>query len=215
MVTKCTQSGKLNIYDEPICYHCYGNNGYQKDVKTEDCVIIRNNFDSIPTTFLIELFCLRLYELERTIDVNIKQQKTPLLIQCEESQRMTLKNLMMKYDGNTPFIYGNKSLDLSGITVFKTDAPYVADKLFTLKEAKWTECLDMLGINNANTDKKERLVTDEVNSNNQLLSFESETMLACRQIACEEIKQKFGLDITCELRVQPKEEPIDGGEEVE
>ena len=200
MVTKCSQSGLLNIYDEPICYHCYGNNGYQKDVKTSDCVIIRNNIDEIPTSFLIDLYCQRLYELERTIDVNISQQKTPLIVQCEESQRMTLQNLLMKYEGNEPFIFGNKSLDLSGISVLKTEAPFIADKLFDLKTKKWGECLDMLGINNANTQKRERLNIDEVNSNNQLLGFENKVMLMCREFACEEIKEKFNIDISVELR---------------
>lgn len=200
IVTKCNQSGLLNIYDEPICYHCYGNNGYMKDVKADECVIIRNNIDEIPTSMLIDLYCQRLYELERTIDVNVVQQKTPVIIQCEESQRLTLQNLMMKYEGNEPFIFGNKSLDLTGIKVFKTDAPYVADKLFDLKNKKWGECLDMLGINNANTQKRERLNTDEVNVNNQLLSFENDVMLMCREFACEEIKEKFGIDVTVELR---------------
>lgn len=216
MVSKCTPSGMLNIYDEPIAYHCFGNNGYSKTIKANDCVIIRNNINSIPTTYLINLFCLRLYELERTIDVNLTQQKTPLIIQCEETQRLTLKNLLMKYDGNEPFIYGNKGLDLKGITVFKTDAPLVADKLFILKNEKWKECLDMLGINNANTSKKERLNLDEVNSNNQFLSFESDSMLMTREYACEEINEKFGLNISCALRkIKAEVQDIEGGEENE
>jgi len=213
LITKVTPSGLLNIYDEPVRYYCYGNNGYSKNVLAKDCVLIRNNIDAIPTSVLINLFCIRLYEIERTIDTNIKQQKTPLIVQCEESQRLTLKNLFMKYDGNEPFIFGNKALNLEGIKVLKTDAPYVADKLWELKNAKWAECLDMLGINNANTSKKERLITDEVNSNNQLLDLQADTMLMTRNYACEEIKEKFDLDITCKLREQEEqeqEEPKEG-----
>jgi hypothetical protein len=212
MVTRYTDSGMLNIYDEPIAYHCYGNNGFQKTIKASECVIIRNNMNAIPTTYLINHFCDRLYELERTIDVNLKQQKTPSIIQCEESQRLTMKNLLKQYDGNVPFIFGTKTIDLTGIKVLKIDAPFIADKLYDLKSKKWTECLDMLGINNANTQKKERLITDEVNSNNQLLSFESDVMLITRQLACDEIKEKFGLDIKVSLR----ENLVDvGGEEIE
>jgi hypothetical protein len=119
----------------------------------------------------------------------------------------------MEYDGNRPFIFGNKALDTKGITVFKTDAPFIADKLFEMKDKKWKECLEMLGINNANTAKKERLVTDEVNSNNQLLMFQADAMLMTRQFAVKEINEKFGLNISCELREDIEQEG--GIEEVE
>ena len=43
------------------------------------------------------------------MDVNIQAQKTPILILAEESQRLTMQNAYMQYDGNEPFIFGNKS----------------------------------------------------------------------------------------------------------
>lgn len=200
IVTKCTPSSELNLYDEPTSYFCYSNNGIQENVLAKDCVIIRNNMMEIPTYFLIELFCTRLYNIERTIDVNVNQQKTPVLITCSESQKLTMKNFYMKVDGNEPVIWGNDKLNVDGIKVFKTDAPYIADKLEDLKEKKWNQCLSMLGINNANTNKKERLITNEVDANNQLIDLEAETFLLTRKFACEEIKQKFNLDITVDLR---------------
>ena len=219
MVTKCNQQGELNIYDEPIAYNCYGSNGYSKNKNAEDVVIIRNNFDEIPTRELIELFCIRLTQLERTMDINIDQQKTPTIILCEESQRLTLRNLYMQREENEPIIFGNKALDLKGVTSLKTDSPFVADKLNDLKNKKMIECLDMLGINNANTQKKERLNTEEVNSNNQLLNLRSDISLAARELACIEIFEKFGIDITVELREEQQEnnnivshETIEGGE---
>jgi hypothetical protein len=78
----------------------------------------------------------------------------------------------MQYSGNTPFIFGNKGYDLSNrLSVLKTDAPYLIDKLTTHKHEIWNECLTYLGINNTNVDKRERLITDEVNSNNELISL--------------------------------------------
>jgi hypothetical protein len=216
MISKATPSGMLNVYDEPISYHAYGNNGFTEDVQASDCVVIRNNLECIPTQYFVNLFCHRLYELRRTIDVNVKQQKTPSMITCEESQRLTLKNLMMKYEGNEPFIYGNKNIDLDGIKVFKLDAPFIADKLYMLEDWEWKKCLEMLGINNANTHKKERLNQDEVNVNNQLISLESDIMLMCREEACRQIKEKYGLDITVELREGITQEVQEqGGEGIE
>jgi hypothetical protein len=206
MITKCTDGGKLNVYDEPVAYHCYGNNGFSYDVKAKDCVIIRNNILEIPTMYMVDLFCARIADITRTIDTNVFQQKMPNVFTCDESQRLTLKNFLMKVQGNEPYILGNKQLSLDKLDVLNTNSPYVADKLFQLKGDLWSEMLDMLGINNSNTKKKERLITDEVNSNNQLLLFESDTMLMTRQFACKEVKEKFGFDMTCELREDHKEE---------
>ena len=57
-----------------------------------------------------------------------------------------------------------------------------------------------LGINNANTDKRERLITSEADSNNQFIDSCGAMFLEARQRACEEINKKFGLNIKCELR---------------
>lgn len=202
MVAKCNQSGMLNFYDEPISYHCYGTNGYNRDVKADECVIIRNNIMELPTCYLIDLFCQRIADITRTIDVNVFQQKMPKLFTCEETQRLTLKNLLMKVSGNEPYIVGNKALNVEQLDVLDTTAPYVADKLTELKKNLWYEMLEMLGIKNSNVIKKERLVTDETNANNQLTEFQSDIMLMTRQFAVEEINKKFDLNITCELREQ-------------
>lgn len=200
MIAKCNDNGMLNIYDEPTAYQVYGNNGFQRVVKAKDCVIIRNNIDSIPTALLLDYFCSRLWDLDRTRDVNLMLQKIPGIIQCDEGQRLTLKNILKDYEGNEPIIYGNKKLDMSQLSSLDLKVPFIADKVTDIKHDLWKECLDFLGINNANTSKRERLVTDEVNSNNQLLAFESDTFLMCRKFACEEIKEMFDIDVTVELR---------------
>jgi hypothetical protein len=215
IVTKCTPNDQVNLYNEYISYQCYSDNGYiNESVPADKCVIIRNNMQEIPTFYLLQLFIRRLYNIERTIDVNLQQQKTPVLITCAESQKLTMKNLYMKVEGNEPVIFGNDKLNVDGISVFKTDAPFIADKLEDIKERKWNECLAMLGINNANTQKKERLVTDEVNANNQLINLESDTFLLSRQDACDEIKEKFGIDIQVEMRhkIEDIVADMEGGE---
>ena len=68
----------------------------------------------------------------------------------------------MQYDGNEPFIFGDKDMEFDGIKCLKTDAPYVADNLQVLKHQIWNEALTFCGIENSNQDKKERLVADEV-----------------------------------------------------
>ena len=186
--TKCTPSESLNIYGEATEYHCYST-GYDANFPLDDMVYVRNNLEALPTDATIQLFAQRLYEAERTIDVNIKAQKTPVIILCDEKQRLTMKNIYMKYDGNEPVIYGKKGLDIDDIKVLRTDAPFVADKLEEYKRNVWSEALSFLGINNVMTEKKERLLTGEVDANNQMIDLSAQTMLLTRELAAEKFNR--------------------------
>lgn len=137
---------------------------------------------------------MRLYECDRTCDVNIKAQKTPVLIVADEKQRLLMENLYLQYDGNKPFIFGDKlQLDKGLIQAIKTDAPFIADKVMDYKKEIWNEALTFLGVNNIMVDKKERLITDEANSNNELINLNLQSYLAPRKLACEQFNEKFGL----------------------
>ena len=141
----------------------------------------------------MELFALRLYEAERTADVNIKAQKTPVLLLMDEKQRLTMENLYSQYEGNRPVIFGDKnSLGENVIKAINTQAPFIADKIIDYKKEIWNEALTFLGINNIMVDKKERLITDEANSNNELINLNLQSYLAPRQEACRQFNEKFG-----------------------
>jgi hypothetical protein len=196
---RCTPSGTLNNYDEAISYTAYST-VYNKEFTRDECVLIRNNYLERPTDNSVVLFTARLTEAERTIDVNIKAQKTPVLIRTDEKDRLTVENLYKKYEGNEPFILGAKSLNPEGIKVLKTDAPFVADKVQDYKHQIWNEALTFFGLNNANTDKRERLNADEVNANNEVISVNAESMLLTRLEACEQINKKYGLKVSVKMR---------------
>lgn len=141
----------------------------------------------------MELFALRLYEAERTADVNIKAQKTPVLLLIDEKQKSTMENLYSQYEGNRPVIFGDKnSLGENVIKAINTTAPFIADKIIDYKKEIWNEALTFLGINNIMIDKKERLITDEANSNNELINLNLQSYLAPRQEACRQFNEKFG-----------------------
>ena len=141
----------------------------------------------------MELFALRLYEAEQTAMVNIKAQKTPVLLLMDEKQRLTMENLYSQYEGNRPVIFGDKnSLGENVIKAINTQAPFIADKIINYKKEIWNEALTFLGINNIMVDKKERLITDEANSNNELINLNLQSYLAPRQEACRQFNEKFG-----------------------
>lgn len=196
----CAISGRLNVYRIPVDRRAYANNGYNKMLNNKDSVIIWNNRLHMPTELTIRLYAERLYNAQRTIDLNINAQKTPLFIRCEENERLSFKNLFHEYDVDEPVIYGDKSIGEHPLEVIKTDAPFLADKLYSVKNQIWNEAMTFIGINNANTDKKERLITNEVEGNVEQIERARENMLTSRQEACKEINRMFGLNIWCDYR---------------
>ena len=200
LALRCAIGGQMNVYRIPTKRRAYAANGYNKNLDESNSVIIFNNYLHTNSMLDVELFAKRLYNLDRAIDVNANAQKTPILVQCDENQRLTLKNVYMKYDGNEPVIFGDKNLNPNSIKVLQTGAPYVADKLYQLKTQIWNEALTYLGISNINVTKKERLITDEVTRNQGGTMASRYSRLEARRQACDEINRKFGLNISCDYR---------------
>ena len=190
-----TAAGKLNLYYLPVKVNAFST-GYNKIYDFDDVVYIMNNELQKPTKDTLSLFARRLYEAERTSDVNIQAQKTPVLIEGDKNTLLTLKNVYMQYSGNIPVIYGNKNYDISSkLNVLRTDAPIVFDKLEDHKHNLWNDCMTFLGINNANTSKKERLVTSEVESNDQLVNYYLNCFYKKRKEACDILNKKWGTNV--------------------
>lgn len=191
LALRVNPSDKLNQYQLPIKVMA-SSIGYNKQYDFDEVVYIMNNELQKPTLASLELFAMRLYETERTIDINLQAQKTPILIEGSSNTILTLKNVYMQYSGNVPFVFGNKSFDISNkLNVLKTDAPFIIDKLDIHKHQVFNDALTVLGIDNANTDKKERLITNEVESNEQLVTYYLNCWYKTRKKACDEINKKF------------------------
>lgn len=208
--TRASSNGYINIYGYPTSFHCWSydydtnrklysglpdsEDTENTDKEFEECILVQNNWERIPTANTLELFAYRLYEAEQTALLNIRAQKTPILILTDEKQRLTMENLYSQYDGNKPVIFGDKNnLDENKLKAISTEAPFVADKIMDYKKEIWNECLTFLGINNIMIDKKERLITDEASSNNELINLNLQSYLAPRQEACRQFNEKFGL----------------------
>lgn len=219
LALQCMISGQLDVYRIPINRVAYATNGYRRNLDNTNSVIIFNNMLHTNSMLDVEMFSRRLYNIDRAIDVNANAQKTPILIQCEENQRLTMKNLYEQYDGNQPFIFGDKALNTNALKVLKTDAPYVADKLYELKTQIWNEALTYLGISNTNIMKKERMITDEVQRNQGGVIASRYSRLDSRKQACKKINEIFGLNIDVEYREDYQlyddlvDDEIEGGED--
>lgn len=200
LALRTTIGGRLNLYNIPTDRRAYASNGYNMPLTQDNSVIIWNNLMHTNSVLEVSNFSKRLWDLDRTIDVNAKAQKTPILIRCDESQRLTLKNLYKQYTGNEPVIYGDKGLSARPIDVLTTGAPYVCDKLYELKTQIWNEALTYLGISNVSYQKKERLLQDEVQRNLGGTIASRYSRLEARRQAAEEINRMFGLNIEVDFR---------------
>lgn len=194
-------NGRLDVYGNPVLRRAYsGYNNYQKLLKSSNSVIIWNNYLRTNSFLDVKMFAGRLYNLDRIIDVNANAQKTPVLVQGTEKQRLTLLNLYKEFNGNAPFIFGDKNLDLNALKVLSTNAPYVCDKIYQLKTQIWNEALTYLGISNINIQKKERLITDEVTRNQGGTIASRYSRLESRREAVKKINAMFGTNIEVNYR---------------
>lgn len=190
----------LDVYNIPMQRTAYANNGYYNQLNNTNSVIIWNNYGHTNCINDVNEYALRMYEIERTMDVNVIAQKTPIIILTDENQRLTMENLYMQYEGNSPFIFGNKKLSINDLTVLKTDAPFVADKLEILKRQIFNEALTYLGIPNSTSEKRERLVTDETSLALGNVDAQRNNFLNARKQACKQINKMFGLNIDVRFR---------------
>jgi hypothetical protein len=199
-VMKTAAAGKLDIYNTPTDRQAYAVTGYNEKFDKDNSVLIFNNRLRMPSSLSLELYAERIADLQRTIDVNVAAQKTPIMLKCTEKQKQTMLRLYRDYTGNEPFIVAVKDGAAEDITALPTLAPYVADKINTLKHQLWNEAMTFIGIESANTDKAERLITDEVTSNLGTAEAERYVKLTARREAAKKINKMYGLNVSVDFR---------------
>ena len=200
---KCILGGQLDVYNIPLDRVAYASNGYQKKLDRTNSVIIWDNMLHYGTSNKMEIYAKRLSNLDTIIDINCNAQKTPILLKGTQQQRLSLINAYEKYDGNQPVMFGTENFlegNENAFTVFKTDCPYVADKLYELKVNLWNEALTYLGVASSVIQKKERMIKDEVNRLQGGVMANRYSRLNARQQACEEINRMFGTNMSVEFR---------------
>lgn len=192
----------LNVYGDPTELLLTGN-GYSKEYKVKDVVRIMNNDLCYPTIIHINYYADKISRCDKVIDMNIRHQKTPYIIKTTKQNELSMKNLINRIERDDYAIFIDEKMTNGGDTgliVDQTLVPFVADKLQQHKNNLVCELLTILGLNNndSNNMKKERLIVDEVNANNQEIEMYLDTDFKNRKKACEEINAKFGLNVSVE-----------------
>ena len=195
-VMRSSSRENLNIYGEPTKLSLTGFNEH-RTVMMDECVRIINNDLALPTLPDIVYYARRMAEIDDIIMQNLRQQRVPYLFATDENNSFSMKSLYDRMYQGEPAIFIDKEMlkgEPENIMVIPTTAPYLVDKLQIQKQEMERELLTFLGINNT-LEKKERLLVDETNSNNQFIKMASDIGFKQRQLACEQINEMFGLNV--------------------
>ena len=213
-VLRSSSRENLNIYGEPTKLSLTGFNEH-RTVMMDECVRIMNNDLALPTLPNIVYYARRMAEIDDIIMQNLRQQRVPYLFATDEYNSFSLKSLYDRMYQGEPAIFIDKEMlkgEPENIMVLPTQAPYLVDKLQVQKQEMERELLTFLGINNT-LEKKERLLVDETNSNNQFIKMASDIGFKQRQLACEQLNEMFGLNVrVVETQDEMQEEVMDDGE---
>lgn len=189
-------TGPINVYDNPTRFQVLGNPHLHRTLTAKQCVPIWGNFLRIPDQDIVFTYAERLARIDRTFDNNIDAMRISTVLTVPENQRLTYVNLMRQHKEGQPVILGNESLDMNNIQAFQVGPEKEQiSHVQIAKQKVWNEAMTLLGINNANQDKKERLVSDEVDANNEQVVSSRGIALNSRQLAAEQINRRYKLSI--------------------
>ena len=196
LTLRCIMGGERNLYDEPIYRTAYANNGYQYRTDDMQSVIIWDNYLHEDIFASLSMFAKRLTNIEITKDINLRAQKTPVMILCDERQRLTMENLFEKIDTAVPVVFGTKDLDLDGVKALNLEAPYLLDKLQEEKVNVLHEAFSYLGVGSLEIIKRERYIQQEMQASQESNIAQRASRLKAREEAAGLINKMFGLDIS-------------------
>ncbi|MCM1511470.1 MAG: hypothetical protein NC116_12255 [Clostridium sp.] len=190
----------FNIYGNPNGVRAYS--GYTNySYKPDKYVILWDNMIRRPPQPTLWQFASRMADCVLTAGVNIKAQKTPMIVKTDDKGRVTLENIYEAYEGNHPVIFATRGIDLANqLEVYKTDAPYVADKIMEQYNIIWSEMLTFLGIPNVSSVSGSRKVADEVLRSQGGAVASRFSPDFTRQQAVKQINKMFGLNVRCHLK---------------
>lgn len=193
----CTMSGGFNVYNDPLTVNAYSFN-YNKMLEQGEFVYIRANPSRVPLAFSVFEYTRRMADVLRSIDVLCKKMKHPFMLVCDEKERLTYENLIKKITDNEVMVLGAKNFNLNTKQLQFEDTRVTADLTTLWDTFHQLESIlyTSLGIESLPIVKKERLIVDEVNSNNMVTEMNTQVMIKELDTACKRINDMFGLNVS-------------------
>lgn len=212
-------SGRWNMYDNPIDFRVIGNTMMNRTLKAgagqvyaavqdldeevknmDGCVPIWGNTLRTPDWDIVFLQSTKLAEIETTIEITLRAMRKPVMFAVDDNERQSFINLWRNVQEGQPVIFGTETLSGSIEDKIKLfDLGVDKELVLNLQVAKskiWNETMTLLGINNANQEKRERMVADEVSANDSQVMAVRNSAISARKYAAELINAKYGLNIS-------------------
>lgn len=174
-----------------------------KILKVDEDVVIgqaqRNKkgiFDSI------EILIDKVVDAEMLIDIIRNTLKMPFNVIVDENNKARILELYNRIANDEEVIVMSVD-DINAIKVQANANPYILDKVFQYKKDRENEILTYLGIDNVASEKKEHLIVDEVNANNDIINNSGDCCLDCLKEFCNRISDTLGVSVTVEATAKP------------
>lgn len=203
-----------NIYDYPVSANIINKKGVKffpvRPLIVDKEVILgwcQGNKKSVSQ--MVEYFVDKIVNIEMVIDINLHAHKMPYLVASDLEDSKKMKEIVdLLIDDNPSLFVGLNEADK--IKALVSGAPYIIDKLYTLKQAEENELREYLGLNNlGGAEKKEHLITSEVDVNNEVIESSGMCFLDYMKDFFDRINKLFGSSLTIELNKPKQDEPED------
>lgn len=193
--------GMLNMYDEHIKYQITAPNFRDTRLMSNECVPIWTNASRVPDALRAAMYAQRLTELDVSFDINAMQTRRTRTVVADENSRMTAENINDAINRGDPVIRLTRSLEKDAFDTidFGVDPKNLID-LHIAKQRIWADAMTRLGVDNANQDKKERLVADEVEANDAQIGVMRQSPLEQRKEAVRLINLRYKFSPPIEVR---------------
>lgn len=170
-------------------------------IVNKECVIGWAHSSHAPIRSLVMYYIDRIVDVEKTIEMNLFVHKLPRLVVCSPEDKARVEDLMDKIERGEKklFLDANDVQAIKNVLDSGSNTSYIIDKLYQYKQNLENELSTFLGINNNPIEKAERLITGEVNSNNQLIAECGACFDDSIDAFCEEVSQVLGFPLTQEV----------------
>lgn len=207
-------NGERNILDQPTGYTVPGRAGYEgRRLNMFECVPIWGNYTRVPDLDIIMIYAKRLANIERSLEINTTNARRPRVLIGSKDQRMTMANINRQIDEGVAAIGASQNFDPSTISAIDLGInPQTLEQLHTYRTREWNTAMGLLGINNANQDKRERLVADEVAANDEQVSAMKNVALNARRTAAAQINAMFDLNVSVDFHGETKPVAVPGND---
>lgn len=199
VLCKYVDKSTFDYYYKPTKVDLYSISGYliAQDIPYSDIVLIKDNTLDITPFIYLDEYVEILQNIENTLNVNLTWLKFPMIFESDKKTSVAIKNLFKDIKYNfTPYVITNYGA-LDGIKSTQVNLSVKPNELYQLYEAYYNKCLNSLGISSS-ISKRERLITDEMQAQNDMVNaryFERKNNLLK---AIELIKEKWNINLTLE-----------------